>query len=1030
MKKTALFVSLLLAVNRLSAFPYFDPFSDQTAAGGSSYSVGSQLATQNDGLGDVWNAVGTTFPGAAPMIVSGNLTYPNMPQSTGNSVSFVPASSTGARLNFNATNNFTTRSYYSYLLAVTDLSAVPTTAANNYFAGFSDGSVGQGAQLQRVAARLVTKKSGAGYVIGLSKDNSTADNVYDTTVHNLNEVVFIVASYDRIGGTTNVNMWIDPNPSTFGSNTPPAATLTSPAAISSTGDMNTAGIQGYVILCQNTTAPSGIIDDMRIGTNWSFVTGGDPAIVTPPANANVAAGNNAIFTVVARGTPTLAYKWVKNGTTILSDVGNISGSGTATLTVSNIGSGDLGTYAVYVTNGVGSFVLSAPATLSFLTDPTIAAQPQNFSTNFGGTATFQVTAGGTAPFSYQWHKSGAGDLTDGGNITGSHSNILTLTGVAFPDGANYSVTVSNSLGSLLSTPATLSVADPYIVTQPAPVTANSGSTVMFHVVADGSGGAGSFTYEWFQNGNFIFDNGHFAGTSTDTLSINNISTADQAGYTVEVINGFSNAVSAVANLTVKAPAAISIPPRARTVVAGVNVAFSVVAAGSGPFTYTWQLNGANISGATSTSYVVTNAQTGVAGNYSVIISNAFSSVTNTVPLVVSNSLTLSQNNLVVVRVGDGAQTLGVNGNSMFLDQYAIDGTYINTITIPDGGTNAMTAIGMDNINGVNSGSTTGSVLTQSLDGRFMVVAGYATNLTYGTNLSTSFATNVPRGIALIDSFGQYNLAVASTSSVFDQTFWRSAISDGTNNFWGAGGISGTYYFGFGSPAAIVQTNFLNSRSMALFNGNIYCAGAAAGQNGVLKLTGMPTTASTPAVLFAGSTGTFDLTVSPDGNTIYVADQRTVSGGGGLQRFQFDGSNWSLAYTITAGFGTLGPRYVTADFSGANPVVYVTSNDQTLDNDRIIKVVDTGSGSTGTAIASAGSGQTFRSIRFGPIPNTVVPRPVLSFSASGNSLVLSWPGSSTLQSATNATGTYTNISGAASPFTTNMTDPQRFFRLKQ
>lgn len=1020
----------VLASSSLSAFPYYDPFSDQTAQGGSSYSAGSQLATQNDGLGDVWNAVGTSFAGPAPTIVSGSLTYPNMPQSTGNSVSFVPASAMGDRLNFNATINFTTRAYYSYLLEVTDLSAVPTTAANNYFSGFSDGNVGQTAQVARIGNRVVTRKSGAGYVIGLSRNNSTTDSVYDTNVHNIGEVVFIVGSYDRIGGVTNLNMWINPDSSTLGSTTPPTPTLTCPVAYSGTaGDINTSGILGFVILCQTTTAPSGTIDDLRIGTNWSFVTGGDPAIITPPSNENVAAGNNATFTVVARGTPTLAYQWVKNGTTILSDGGNIAGSSTATLTVSNIGSGDLGTYAVYVTNGIGSFVLSSSATLSFLTDPTITNQPQNFSTNYGGTATFQVGAGGTAPFSYRWHKNGV-DLSDGGNVTGSHSNILTLAGVAFPDAGSYSVTVSNSLGSLLSSTATLAVADPYIVTQPSPVTANSGSTVTFHVVADGSGGAGSFTYEWFQNGNFIFDNNHFSGTATDTLTISNITTADQAGYTVEVVNGYSNAVSAVANLTVKAPVAISIPPRARTVVAGVNVAFSVVPSGSGPFTYIWQLNGSTIPGATATSYVVTNAQAAVAGNYSVIVSNSFSSASSTVPLNVSNSLTLAQINLVVIRVGDGAQTLGLNGNSMFLDQYAIDGTYINTITIPDSGTNAMTAIGMDNVNGVNSGSTTGSVLTQSLDGRFMVIAGYCTNLTFGSNLNTSFATNVPRGIALVDSFGQYDLAVESTNSVYDQTFWRAAITDGTNNYWGAAGINGTFYFGFGGPPAVVQTNILNMRSMALFNGNIYCAGAAGSQNGVLMLNGMPETNTTGTMLFPGSTGSFDFTVSPDGNTIYLADQRNVSSGGGLQKYQFNGTSWGLAYTLNTGFGTLGPRYVTADFSGPNPVLYVTSNDQTLDNNRIIQVVDTGSGSAGTTLAFAGSSQTFRSIRFGPIPNTVVPRPTLGYSVNGNQLILNWTGSFTLQSATNASGTYTNITGAASPYTTPMTDPQRYFRLKQ
>jgi hypothetical protein len=178
-----------------------------------------------------------------------------------------------------------------------------------------------------------------------------------------------------------------------------------------------------------------------------------------------------------------------------------------------------------------------------------------------------------------------------------------------------------------------------------------------------------------------------------------------------------------------------------------------------------------------------------------------------------------------------------------------------------------------------------------------------------------------------------------------------------------------------------------------------------------------------------------MAVSPNGNLIYVADQRAIgASGGGVQRYDFDGTNWGLTYTLQIGgqgTGTHGPRYVAADFRGANPVVYVTSNDGTFDNNRIIKVVDTGSGSTGTALAFAGPNQTFRGIRFGPTPDTAIARPTLLFSRSGGNLVLTWSGAFNLQSATNVVGTYTNIPSATSPYTNNMTSaPRMFFRLSQ
>src|SRR4051794_33228042 len=170
MKKILFLFSLTIALDRASAFPFFDPFVDRSGAGGTSYTVGSDLGGQSDGLGNVWNSIGTGFPGTHPLIASGNLSYPNVPASTGNSVSFFP-STTGqqsARLNFNfAISTSTTRSYYSFKLKLTDITGVPTVATNNYFVCFSDSGVAQSQRLGRAATRLVVKKSGAGFLLGL-----------------------------------------------------------------------------------------------------------------------------------------------------------------------------------------------------------------------------------------------------------------------------------------------------------------------------------------------------------------------------------------------------------------------------------------------------------------------------------------------------------------------------------------------------------------------------------------------------------------------------------------------------------------------------------------------------------------------------------------------------------------------------------------------------------------------------------------------------------------------------------------------
>jgi hypothetical protein len=58
-------------------------------------------------------------------------------------------------------------------------------------------------------------------------------------------------------------------------------------------------------------------------------------------------------------------------------------------------------------------------------------------------------------------------------------------------------------------------------------------------------------------------------------------------------------------------------------------------------------------------------------------------------------------------------------------------------------------------------------------------------------------------------------------------------------------------------------------------------------------------------------------------------------------------------------------------------------------------------------------------------------PIIEFARNGNTLTLTWPSGSFLQSATNVVGPYSDLPGAISPYTINTTiEPQRFFRLRQ
>jgi parvulin-like peptidyl-prolyl isomerase len=168
-----------------------------------------------------------------------------------------------------------------------------------------------------------------------------------------------------------------------------------------------------------------------------------PAVITAqPQAQTVCVGRPATFTVTATGAAPLGYQWRKDGA-------DIAGATAATYTISAVASGDAGTYTVTVTNICGT-VTSAAAALTVATGPAITVQPQAQTVVTGGTATFSVTATGTAPLSYQWQK-------DGAAVPGATASTYTIPAVASAHAGAYTVVVTNACGSVTSSPATLAV---------------------------------------------------------------------------------------------------------------------------------------------------------------------------------------------------------------------------------------------------------------------------------------------------------------------------------------------------------------------------------------------------------------------------------------------------------------------------------------------------------------------------------------------------------------------------------------------
>ncbi|MDO8540711.1 MAG: immunoglobulin domain-containing protein [Opitutaceae bacterium] len=136
---------------------------------------------------------------------------------------------------------------------------------------------------------------------------------------------------------------------------------------------------------------------------------------------------------------------------------------------------------VYVANVADGTVSILDATIT-PTAPVITVQPQGRTASAGTSVTFSVTAAGTAPLAYQWRK-------DGVNIADATGATLSLPNVQAGDAGAYSVVVSNSVGSVMSSTATLVLENPSrIVNLSIRSTAGTGAqTLIVGFVVSGAG---------------------------------------------------------------------------------------------------------------------------------------------------------------------------------------------------------------------------------------------------------------------------------------------------------------------------------------------------------------------------------------------------------------------------------------------------------------------------------------------------------------------------------------------------------------
>jgi hypothetical protein len=343
----------------------------------------------------------------------------------------------------------------------------------------------------------------------------------------------------------------------------------------------------------------------------SFAIGKQNQSITfgTPTNQLISAAPFALSATTSSGLP-VSFSIVSGPATVSGNTITLAGTtGTVVVRASQAGNGSYNA-APFVDR---SFSVTTVA------PPVITVQPVGQTVGYDETATFSVVATGAGPLSYVWLRNGIPINSAGVSTFGFYRVEPDMTG-------SISVVVSNAGGSVTSNSVTLaigpSIVAPTIAVSPVSQTVSVSSTGSFTVSATGTQ---PLYYQWRKDGVAI------AGATNSTLALSNVQVADAGSYTVVVTNAAGSATSVAASLTIStgstgsAPV-VTIPPSGVVVAQGANAVFAVTASGTAPLSYQWRKDGVPISGATSATLTVTNAQTSNAGSYSVSISNAFGSV--------------------------------------------------------------------------------------------------------------------------------------------------------------------------------------------------------------------------------------------------------------------------------------------------------------------------------------------------------------------------------------------------------------------
>lgn len=379
---------------------------------------------------------------------------------------------------------------------------------------------------------------------------------------------------------------------------------------------NVAGLNGnyYRVKIYTSTC------DTVYSTGALLTVEGPITIDTHPTTHSECSGNATTFTAAASaplGTVSVNWEVSTDGVvfTPLTDGGVYSGTGTNTLSISDVAGLYNNYYRIAATTGVCTEVYSNAAQLLVEGPITIDVQPSSDSDCAGKSINFVVQASMPAEASgtirYQWQFSPDSttwtNLSNDSTYNGVRSDTLSVDISDSLNGSCYRVNIwTTECNILTSAEACLSVSDEAVFDfVPQDTTICDGGTV--HFLANATVQQGSFTYHWQvdkNDGNGYVDvsdgvsaeGATYDGADTDSLSVAGVDVSmNQFTYRVQARTLDCNPVSSTeALLSVEGPLSINLALVNDTICRGDQAAFEIDvthpgAGGQSALIYSWQV---------------------------------------------------------------------------------------------------------------------------------------------------------------------------------------------------------------------------------------------------------------------------------------------------------------------------------------------------------------------------------------------------------------------------------------------------------